>query len=268
MVKIGSCKQPFEVFQRTANGEELFYSERLEHGTAVIMTAEVHLQMRVAAVGPSGWIVFRTIEKEYDWGDRQFFVFGDDSRPGHEKKKKKKPDAGSSSSSSGSSQRQPPPAAAPPAAAPAAASKKQRVGGSTSSGAGGSQQQPPAQPHGGGGDSSGGDSSGGDDILRADACRRLFERKSGSDRLYRHEVYALLAKHEPVAWASVGTDAQRETATTDPTKLQSGSRPAPVITIAWDRAIGSGFEFEKVRGRGSEDRPTGTWTIELIVRGS
>ena len=67
--------------------------------------------MRVAAVGPSGWIVFRTIEKESDWGDRQFLVFGEGWLPGHERRRRSRTRC-SSSSSSGSSQRQPPPAAA------------------------------------------------------------------------------------------------------------------------------------------------------------
>ena len=99
--------------------------------------------------------------------------------------------------------------------------------------------------------------SGPDHELRVNACRRLFERKSGSKRLFRHEFYALIAQHDSEAWETIGTEQRvtaehRVTAVQDPKTLRSGSRPAHAITEAWRQAKAGafdGFKFEHVQGR-------------------
>ena len=72
VVKIGACARPFEVRDLAAKGEKPpapFFSKTLAPGTAVIMTLEANLKTQHAVpavdgdVGPSGSIVFRSIDK-------------------------------------------------------------------------------------------------------------------------------------------------------------------------------------------------------------
>jgi len=103
---------------------------------------------------------------------------------------------------------------------------------------------------------------------RVSACRRLFTRVPGSPHLFRHEVYAYIAKHEcgeHGAWETVGTTEQRAKAVEDPRTLKRGSRPATSIVSAWTDAMAEafhGFEFENNRGDGS-GLPRGYSTTEL-----
>ena len=99
------------------------------------------------------------------------------------------------------------------------------------------------------------------------ALKRIFERKSGSDRRFRHEIYAYIAEHEPEVWALCGTAEQRESATKDPA-LERGSHAAALIVKVWDHAMKEacgGFEFgKKVTGSKNPEMPNGYWTTEIV----
>ena len=94
------------------------------------------------------------------------------------------------------------------------------------------------------------------------ALKRLFERKADSPRLFRHEIYNIIAEREPEAWALYGNTTQRE-------RLESNSntRHDESVVHVWARAMKEaldGFEFgSRVKGSKNEERPNGYWTTEL-----
>ena len=87
----------------------------------------------------------------------------------------------------------------------------------------------------------------------------LFRRVEGSPRRFRHEVYARIAEGEPDAWATCGTQPQRDKATKPP---GNGSRVHKDVTSSWDRAFAVAFDgmvFEKRNGTFAEGM--NGWTI-------
>ena len=98
------------------------------------------------------------------------------------------------------------------------------------------------------------------------ALQRLFRREKDSPRLFRHDVYAHIAKGAPDVWRTCGTEDQRAKAV----RLAKGSRPADVITKAWALAMAdgvNGFEFTHIRGDVA-GQPRGYWTTELTLMSS
>ena len=75
--------------------------------------------------------------------------------------------------------------------------------------------------------------------MRVAALKRLFERKAGSPRRFRHQIYARIAEREPKAWALCGTATQREKAIA---ALGKGGRLHPCITQPWDHAFATAFD--------------------------
>ena len=103
-----------------------------------------------------------------------------------------------------------------------------------------------------------------------DALQRLFRREKGSPRLFRHQFYAHIAEGAPEVWSTCGTEDQRVKAVRDPKTLKQGSRPASVITKAWDLAMAdgvSGVKFTQIRGD-VPGQPCGYWTTELTSMSS
>jgi len=97
------------------------------------------------------------------------------------------------------------------------------------------------------------------------ALKRIFERKSGSDRRVRHEIYAYIAEHEPEVWALCGTGEQRAKAIKQPNG-NDVPPPAPVIVRAWNAALVAAFgglQFKHMVGSKSKHEPNGYWTDEL-----
>jgi len=98
---------------------------------------------------------------------------------------------------------------------------------------------------------------------RVSACRRLFTRVQGSPRLFRHEVYAYIAKHERKVWEETGTGTEKQRAAAVE-KPKNGNNP---IVHAWTHAVAEAFDGLKFQqpksGRGQNDRPSGIWTTEL-----
>ena len=93
---------------------------------------------------------------------------------------------------------------------------------------------------------------------------RLFHRVEGSPRRFRHEVYARIAEGEPAAWATCGTQPQRDKATVPPAR---GSRVHPDVTGPWDRSFAvafDGMEFGyKAKGKGVPEEEEGRTIIHL-----
>ena len=112
-------------------------------------------------------------------------------------------------------------------------------------------------------------------LKRVAAFKRLFERKAGSPRLFRHQIYAHIAEREPKAWALGFSDPKGESdrvkATKDPTTLDSGSRPNDKIVAVWKLAMEAAFDglqdlHIRVRGKQPVGTPLGYWTTELSFK--
>ena len=106
--------------------------------------------------------------------------------------------------------------------------------------------------------------------VRVAALKRLFERKAGSPRLFRHEYYAYIAEHEPCAWDRGFEDAKgvsdRKKALEVTGGSGGGSRPSGRIQNAWDTATAGAFNglaFHHETGSKNPNKPNGYWTTEL-----
>ena len=91
----------------------------------------------------------------------------------------------------------------------------------------------------------------------------MFARNAGSPRLFRSEIYKIIAEREGEAWALYGDAAQRERLT-----KTTNTRHDENVVAVWARAMKDvldGFEFgEKVTGsKNKEKNPNGYWTTEL-----
>ena len=103
--------------------------------------------------------------------------------------------------------------------------------------------------------------------MRVAALKRLFERKAGSPRLYRHEIYEFIEKHANEAWMLGGfTDKHRAIAQKQ--GRACNLKPTDPLIIAWADALKSAFNglvLSHISGTNNpETEPNGWWTTELL----
>ena len=107
--------------------------------------------------------------------------------------------------------------------------------------------------------------------MRVAALKRLFERKAGSLRRFRHEIYKTIATHAKDAWnlGVTGESDEKSRVKLLGTGQSSNIRDTDPFLVAWEKAIAEAFDglkLEKVRGSKVPARPNGYWTTELTCR--
>ena len=95
--------------------------------------------------------------------------------------------------------------------------------------------------------------------VRVAALKRLFERKAGSSRLFRHDLFEYIKEHANDAWmlGFTGTNSREKLL-----EKVSNIRSNDPFLSSWEAAIAEAFgglKLEQQVGSKSAARPNGWW---------